>query len=1047
MNRLLSNCSPLRWMLPCIFSLFTVTPVAFAATPADSLTLEGNVRDAYTFDYLDEVRVELLSLPDSTVVRADTCRNLTLGYDEWYQKYLKRTHADMGAHIKYAMRTLPGEYLLRCSREGYAVQLMPISIPAKTYGRRTKEWRAPDVLMYRQMEQQLGEATVRATKIMMINKGDTVIFNADYFQLSQGSMLDQLVKMLPGMEIKNGGQIFYNGKQLENLYVNGKDFFNGDPKVALQNLPAYMVKKLKVYKKEEDDAYFDQHRDTVSIKEPNTLDVTLKKEYNRGWMANAQMGGGPTMGTASAWEQAKYMGKLFAQYYQDNMRLTLVGNVNNISNTEIADDDGSWRSGWYPGRGVLKLVYGGINYNASSKKRKLDYVCNMVATSEKTDIETQQSATTFLNTADTYTRTHNVGKEQHPHIFMNHTLKWTGDRLYLNAFAGADYFDDKSDGLNRSAQFRADPADAYRGAAIDSIFASPVSQRLYDILTNRMEQTSMRRGDTWWQTCRLNLSFKDPLLGNKISVYAYSHLTRKTSDVFDHYDLRYPDAADNDFRNRYYDTFASNYNSQAQASYSFANMLSQETAKIFDCSISYRYERRQERKHTWLYNLHEIEGWGIDNEEGMPDMAQKQTPSLGLLPSMTGWQEMEGVTDPNSTYATKKTDNHVLYSYLRLGNYDNKWGYVWLYPTLHIRHDRITDFWMKRYADSRTEEWPNRKQTDGHLNVTYAIQRKKTVEETKQLQKSLYVNYETSCDPCDINSLLAIREDNNPLSITMGNPSLKDSRHHSFNIQGNISLPSTAFLGFYGEVNLQRNAVAMGYSYNEQTGAYTYRPENVNGNRTAYTNFYYSTPLGKKRIYELSGNTQWNMNHSVDIMNSAISTVNNHSLEEDLKLTARYADRVTMKVWGNATWQYATSKRENYHTRNTWDLSYGPELDFKIYADLQFNTAFTVYQRRGYDDRSMNKTEMVWNAGLEWNFDFRRSSYARTPAADDADSKSSSGPRPWTLTIKGHDLLQQLSNTVRILNAQGITETWYNSVPSYVMLSLTYRFAKLPKKK
>ena len=49
--------------------------------------------------------------------------------------------------------------------------------------------------------------------------------------------------------------------------------------------------------------------------------------------------------------------------------------------------------------------------------------------------------------------------------------------------------------------------------------------------------------------------------------------------------------------------------------------------------------------------------------------------------------------------------------------------------------------------------------------------------------------------------------------------------------------------------------------------------------------------------------------------------------------------------------------------------------------------------------------------------------------------------------MKAHDLLQQLSNTRRVLNAQGITETWYNTIPSYVMLSLTYRFAKLPKKK
>ena len=1041
MNSLLSNCCPLRWMLPCIFSLFTVTPVAFAATPADSLTLEGNVRDAYTFDYLDEVRVELLSLPDSTVVRADTCRNLTLDYDELYQKYLKRTHADMGAHIKYAMRTLPGEYLLRCSREGYAVQLMPISIPAKTYGRRTKEWRAPDVLMYRQMEQQLGEATVRATKIMMINKGDTVIFNADYFQLSQGSMLDQLVKMLPGMEIKNGGQIFYNGKQLENLYVNGKDFFNGDPKVALQNLPAYMVKKLKVYKKEEDDAYFDLHRDTVSIKEPNTLDVTLKKEYNRGWMANAQMGGGPTMGTASAWEQAKYMGKLFAQYYQDNMRLTLVGNVNNVSNTEVADDDGSWRSGWYPGRGVLKLVYGGINYNASSKKRKLDYVCNMVATSEKTDIETQQSATTFLNTADTYTRTHNVGKEQHPHIYMNHTLKWTGDRLYLNAFAGADYFDDKSDGLNRSAQFRADPADAYRGAAIDSIFASPVSQRLYDILTNRMEQTTMGRGKTWWQTTRLNMTLKDPLLGNKFSIYSYGHLVYKTYDHFEHYDLRYPDAAANDFRNRYKDQFTRSYTANVRTTYSFANMMSQELAKRFDCSISYNYGRNQGHQHSWLYNLHEIEGWGIGGNEGETAAANAATtpsPELGMLPSMVGWQQMAGVMDPNSNSIDFKIDEHNLYSYLRWGSYDSKWGYFWLYPTLHVRHDR--------YSDSRAEKSVDRRLTNGHLNITYAIERKKTVEETKQLKKYLHLNYETSCDPFSPSQLLSIRDDSNPLNITLGNPALKNSRHHTFNIRGNISLPSTSYVGFYANVELMKNAVAMGYAYDEQTGAYTYRPENVDGNRRAYFNLYYSTPLGKKH-YDLSGSTRWNLNHSVDIINSQLSAVTNHSLEQHLELGARYADRLTLQLSGNVAWQYATSKRENYHTRNTWDLSYGPELEFKIYADLRLNTTFTVYQRRGYDDRSMNETEMVWNAGLEWNFDFRRSSYARTTADADAASKSSSGPRPWTISVKAHDLLQQLSNTRRVLNAQGITETWYNTIPSYVMLSLTYRFAKLPKKK
>ena len=1030
----------LRRMLLSIFSLLAATPVVFAATPTDSLTLTGNVRDAYSYDYLDGVRVELLSPSDSAVVVADTCRNLALGYDDWFRKHLERVHADMGDHIKYTMRTLPGDYLLRCSREGYATLVTPLSIPAKTYGRRTKAWKAPEVLLFRQMERQLGEATARATKIMMINKGDTVVFNADYFQLSQGSMLDQLVTMLPGMEIKDGGQIYYNGKRLENLYVNGKDFFNGDPKVALQNLPAYMVKRLKVYKKEDDDAYMDRHRDTVSIKEPNTLDVTLKKEYNKGWMANVQLGGGPAQGTPSPWEQAKYKGKLFAQYYQDNMRLSIIGNVNNVSNTEVADDDGSWRMGWYPGNGVLKLVYGGINYNASSKKHKLDYVLKLTATSEKTDHETQQSATTFLTTADTYSRTHKVGEEQHPHVYMNHTLTWTGKRLYVYAFVGADYFDDKSDWRNRSAQFSADPADAYRGAALDTVFATPYSRRLADILTNRMEQTTMGRGETWWQLSRLNLTFKDPLLGNKVSISSYGQFTYTTKDHFEHYDLRYPDAAANDFRNRYNDQFTRSYWATVTASYSFQNMMSQELAKRFNCNVSYNYKRNQGHQHSWLYNLHEIPGWGYgggDEAMVVSDAATGQTPELGMLPSMVGWQEMAGVKDLNSNRTVYKTDEHMLNSYLRLGSFDTRWGYLTLYPTLHVRHDR--------YTDSRADGSVDRRLTNGHINITYAIERKKKVEETKQLKKVLSLNYETSCDPVNPNRLLSVRDDSNPLSITLGNPSLKHGRHHYFNVRGSLSLPSTAYVGFHANFELYHNAVAMGYAYNERTGAYTYRPENVDGNRRAYAYLSYSSPLGQKHIYEFSGSTSWSMNHSVDIIDTRLSTVDNHSLDQRLELTARWNDRVTLKLSGNVAWQYATSERENYHTRNTWDLNYGPEFRVKLLADLQLHTTLSVFQRRGYDDSSMNSTEMVWNANLEWNFDFRRCSYARSATAADAPAKS--GPRPWTLSVKAHDLLQQLSNTHRVLNAQGITETWYNTVPSYLMLSLTYRFAQLPKKK
>lgn len=101
-------------------------------------------------------------------------------------------------------------------------------------------------------ERVLGEAVVKATKIKMVMKGDTIVYNADAFQLSEGSMLDALIEQLPGAELKDNGQITVSGRLVSSLLVNGKDFFRGDAKIALENLPSYMVDKVKVHEEETD---------------------------------------------------------------------------------------------------------------------------------------------------------------------------------------------------------------------------------------------------------------------------------------------------------------------------------------------------------------------------------------------------------------------------------------------------------------------------------------------------------------------------------------------------------------------------------------------------------------------------------------------------------------------------------------------------------------------------------------------------------------------------------------------------------------------------
>lgn len=117
---------------------------------------------------------------------------------------------------------------------------------------------------------------MKATKIKMVYRGDTIVYNADAFNLPQGSMLETLIRQLPGVELKDNGEILVNGRKVDNLTLNGKDFFKGNNKVMLENLPYYTVKNVRVYNKRTERSEW-LGRD-VEQKE-YTMDITMKREY------------------------------------------------------------------------------------------------------------------------------------------------------------------------------------------------------------------------------------------------------------------------------------------------------------------------------------------------------------------------------------------------------------------------------------------------------------------------------------------------------------------------------------------------------------------------------------------------------------------------------------------------------------------------------------------------------------------------------------------------------------------------------------------------
>ena len=212
----------------------------------DSIYVVGVVADGFTKAAVPKAFVTLMR-QDSTVV--DTMHV----YDahSWV--------SGMGrgaATSRYYIRTSrePQDYIVKVEHPNYETAYYNYTM--KKVSRRLQYTDIPTIYLKKTANAhhheggELDEVVVKATKVKMVWKGDTLVYNADAFNVPEGSMLDGLIKQLPGVELKDNGEIFVNGKKIDNLTLNGADFFKGKNKMMLDNLPYFTVKNIEVYKNE-----------------------------------------------------------------------------------------------------------------------------------------------------------------------------------------------------------------------------------------------------------------------------------------------------------------------------------------------------------------------------------------------------------------------------------------------------------------------------------------------------------------------------------------------------------------------------------------------------------------------------------------------------------------------------------------------------------------------------------------------------------------------------------------------------------------------------
>lgn len=332
----------MRYLLR-LFLLF-LFPLLAATAFAQKVRISGEVKDAFLDQPLPHVKVSVLAA-DSTVL-VDSLRNYV--YHKMSGGYQMAFFADS---IDITGRKA---LLLHATRKGYDDVWKHISLEGLKPGGEIDG----DVIKLRKSSiRTLGQATVTATRVKMYYRGDTLVYDADAFKLPDGSMLDALIRQLPGVTLNDAGEIFVQGRKVYELLLGSRSFMRGNKKVLLENLPYYTVKEIKAYDKQSDRSkalgYDVDPRRYV-------MDVQLKKEYNKGFFGNVEAAGGT---------QDRYLGRAFLLGFADRLRLSLAANSNNVSETRHIGQIGQWTPDKMPQS--VQTVHGGkldLDYAAKGDK-------------------------------------------------------------------------------------------------------------------------------------------------------------------------------------------------------------------------------------------------------------------------------------------------------------------------------------------------------------------------------------------------------------------------------------------------------------------------------------------------------------------------------------------------------------------------------------------------------------------------------------------------------------------------------------------------------
>lgn len=881
-----------------------ICALSVTARANDRITIQGSVFDKTSDTELFTADAKLLNDQDSTIVA------MTKAVGE-YDSHVK------GEFIRkpiFVFRDLDRnqKYILELTCENY--ETLHLDIDPTTVSKRLDNMNLGKVYMKR-VPKILNEVVVKASKVMFYNKGDTIIYNADAFVLAEGSMLDALIRQMPGVELKEGGEIYVNGRYVENLMLNGKDFFKGNREMMLENLGAYTVKNIAVYERQDD---MDRIMGNDYGKKHLSMDVRLKKEYNQGLLTNIETG----YGTSD-----RKLGRLFGLWYSDNARLSLYGNANNLSDNRKPGQD----TGFIPAfmqSGEFKTYQGGFDYRAKVPYENIVFYGDIMATHQTTDDEKAVLSTNFLPGGDTYGFSYSDSRNKSLSFSSAHTLEIQKEKWNFKVSPSFKYTRNNDLSSLSSATFSKEWNDAGKNF-IDNLYNGSSAEVLATII-NRNLDDNKRLGHMIDAGLSANGKIKMHNDADALTYLVSGNYKRHHFDRYQRYILNFgANPAPASYTNRYFDETPNyEWTGKGAAGYIWAIR----PGMFLDSW--YEYEHKYTHEVSDLYRLENMHSSVFEGQ------------SLGWLPSKA---EYDSTLDPDNSYNSRKNENYHSINFKWTWSPSSKWHLALNLPVVY-RNQHI------HYLRGNTNTSFSRNKAfigNASFDINYLGN-----------PHRLYFTYSRHVSTPDLVDMVEFKNDLDPLNVRLGNPELKDSELHNFSLS--YRKDSKKYQNYRLYATVWRNALSYGYGYDSSTGVKSGKIYNVNGNYLLGASQYFSFPFGSIQQFNWGNTTTLDYRRSVDLIseNSFLpekNRVDNILFSENVEFSYKFSgNKITLN--GEGKLSHFASGQEHFKSFMARDFRYGTRGDFTLPMGFGLSTDFTVYTRRGYSDNSLNKTSFVWNA-------------------------------------------------------------------------------------